>query len=285
MKIIVGDGFDAIPQSRVARPRVGMICLLAIAICSMLCMGGLQLANAHKQQLVAADTPQPHISAVTKPTASAVSTTAPSSTPAPGAATQSTTPVQTCVPYTDSLVPTQIDLRSVSDGLAQLIDSPTQYRIYGTNAATLRSQVRQCAPATNGSAQYTAQTTYSLNWQYGYTRDASGMCRVVHPKVGLHVSQILPVWQPTAQADAGLPATWQQFMSALATHENGHTALDVQYAQTLQSDLNNFPATACDHIQQAVQHLADSDVATLNQANDNYDSSTNHGATQGAILP
>ncbi|MGH7240945.1 MAG: DUF922 domain-containing protein, partial [Candidatus Saccharimonadales bacterium] len=126
---------------------------------------------------------------------------------------------------------------------------------------------------------------YRISWQYAYVHDSASMCHVVHAKVGVHVGQILPLWQPTATANAGLPGTWQAFMTALTAHENGHTALDVQYAQILLDNLSSFPPTACDQLPSAIQHLAHSDIGTLDQANDNYDSSTNHGATQGAILP
>ncbi|HWT55608.1 MAG TPA: DUF922 domain-containing protein [Candidatus Microsaccharimonas sp.] len=280
---MVGSRVNKAPKKWTSfRTVIGASGLFAVVFGGLLYLAGLQLASTYRAQTVSADPlklPKSHIVA-------AVSTTSSTLEQPHTAPTQGTGSVQTCVPYTASLAPSQINLTTHHDGLTKVIDTPNFYQIYGNDAATLRAEVRRCAPKSTGdTAQYTAQTIYRISWQYSYVHDSASMCHVIHAKVGVHIGQILPFWQPTTTANAGLSGDWQAFMTALTTHENGHTALDAQYAQTLLDDLNGFPSTACDQLPGAVQYVANNDIGMLDQANDNYDSSTDHGATQGAILP
>lgn len=268
------------------RPLVAIWALVVIILCFSLCVGTRRVASLYQHQSVSADSLQASAAHATNAQPPVVSDTNPASQPPVAASTRGTV-VTNCTPYAGPSLPTALSLSANPDGLTTQVDSPSTYQIYGNTPATLRSQIRQCASKSDGSdgAVFTAQTTYKLTWQYNYVIVGEGTCKITHAKVGIHVMQIMPLWQPSTAAQAGLSSQWQSFMSSLTTHENGHTALDVQYAQTLLDDLNSFPATSCGQLAQSVKHLTDSDVATLNQANDNYDSSTNHGATQGAILP
>lgn len=288
MSVVIHSSFQPhgsrLPGFKI-RPLVAIWALVVIILCFSLCVGTWRVASLYQHQTVAADSLQASATHTTNAQPSVVLNTTPAAQPPVTDATQATT--TNCTPYAGPNLPAALSLSGNPDGLTKQIDSPSIYRIYGNTPATLRSQIRQCASKSDGSdgAMYTAQTTYKLTWQYNYVAEGNGMCKVVHAKVGIHIMQIMPLWQPGVAAQAGLSSQWQSFMSSLKTHENGHTALDVQYAQTLLDDLNSFPATSCGQLAQSVKHLTDSDVATLNQANDNYDTSTNHGATQGAVLP
>ena len=199
--------------------------------------------------------------------------------------TDSTSRRQSCVPVASSL-PTPLSLTDSAPGFKQQIDSPATYQIYGNDAAAWRTQIRSCAPKSTSqtTAEFTAETKYQLTWRY-QTVENEGQCHISNASVGIHVSQVLPIWQPTTATPTTLITQWNAFVIALSAHENGHTALDIEYAQRLLNDLNNYPATPCDQFAQSVKQLTDTDVSELEQANDNYDSNTDHGATQGAILP
>lgn len=267
------------------RPVVALWGLVAILLCASLCFGGQKLLGTYQDQIAVAAPAQVAAAHTTTLEMTPVKTTASAPQPAAGGSTHATTPIQTCVPYSGNMTPSSLNLTTAPAGLTKQIDAPTPYRIYGNTANTLRSQVKQCAPKTTGdAAEFTAETTYQLTWQYDYINNG-GTCTVTNAKVGIHVMQVVPLWQPTTAAQAGLASQWQTFMNNLMTHENGHLALDVQYAQTLLDDLNHFPPTPCDQLAQSIKYVTDHDVATLNQANDNYDATTDHGATQGAILP
>jgi predicted secreted Zn-dependent protease len=256
---------------KAVRPVVAVASITAVTLCLALSFVALHLANTSAQPLVSAD------SLIQIPT---VSTQETSSLPA-----EADTPIDTCVPVRNSL-PSPVDLSAADDGLTQRIDAPTFYKIFGSDASELRSQISRCAPKTAGQtqAEYTGQTSYNLSWSYQYA-DTGGACKITSAKVGIHVVQTLPAWQSGANVDPAFKAQWNGFAVALADHESGHADLDISHAQQLLGDLRAFPLTPCSQLAQSVKQLTDSDVSLLEQANENYDSSTNHGATQGAILP
>ena len=182
--------------------------------------------------------------------------------------------------------PSQINLANQSSGLTEVKDAPSYYQIYGDTAAQVRAQQQQCAPNFNPEgARFAGATDYNLSWQYSTTQDNTGLCQLSNVKIGLHVNMILPLWQPTNSAASGLASAWQKFIANLANHENGHIAIDQQYASQLLGDLQSSPASDCASILGSVQSKVDADVVAISAANDAYDASTNYGATQGVILP
>jgi predicted secreted Zn-dependent protease len=197
-------------------------------------------------------------------------------------AEQASTPTCTVASFDN---PAPVNLASAPTGLSIVNDPVAQYQIYGTTASQLRSQMRKCAPGANGDggAEFTGQTAYTLTWQYGTT--VGDKCSVANAKVGLHIATILPSWRATSAAKTGLNTRWQGFMTNLTTHEAGHAALDKLYAQQVLNDLRTMPPMDCTKLETIVEHVVDSDVATLNMANANYDTTTDHGATQGAVIP
>ena len=215
---------------------------------------------------------------------------APASTPAPVATPSvQVAATQNCVPDTAYSLPSPLNLASSANGLTQVVDPAVYYQIYGNSSAQIHSQVQRCAPGpsatSSAGADFAAETSYNLVWQYSSTDNGTGLCNISNAKVGLHINMVLPQWQPTASATAGLAGSWQGFASGLLVHENGHVAIDEQYAGQLLNDLQDYPPAPCASIGAAIQAKLNADVAALNAANDAYDARTGHGVTQGAILP
>lgn len=190
-----------------------------------------------------------------------------------------------CAPDTTYSMPANLSLADAPAGLTQQIDPVHYYKIYGYNSAQVRQQIINCAPKLGGGEDYTGYTTYSLSWRYDYAVIGANECKVTNVKMGLHVSEVLPAWQSAAQADGNYASQWQRFIANLNTHEQGHTVFDKQYAAQALTDLQNLAPAACDSVSQLADATVKADLTALNQANDNYDTVTNHGATQGAILP
>lgn len=183
--------------------------------------------------------------------------------------------------------PTGLDLSTAPAGLSVQADNPVTYHIYGDTADALRLQIEHCAPGSGSSslAEFTADTSYNMTWQYYTVIGAGNACSLTDVKVGVHTATIMPLWQPTSSAAEGLPTRWQSFSTDLLTHEQGHVALDKQYAAKVLADLNALPAMNCDDLTSTVKSTINSDVSALNNANNNYDAATDHGATQGAVIP
>lgn len=255
------------------RPAVLFIAVFLVILTAAVSAGSLHLAAIYQGQTAAAD--------ATHAGSKGLKLAGSSVTASKGSAVS----VPACAPQTPQS-PAALDLNAHGTGLSAVVDAPRLYTIHGYTGNDLRKQVEACAPhgSGSGSAEFTAETNYQLNWQYDYSISGP-VCVITTVKVGLHVDQDLPSWQVPSGANAQLQSQWKSFSAALQAHENGHVAIDTQYAQALLDDLRGFPPTDCADFSASVKHLTDTDVAVLNQANDNYDSSTNHGATQGAVLP
>ena len=236
------------------------------------------------------------VTTASKAPAPTVSTPTPVPTPAPVNPAPAAVPVSApaivappapsvpnCTPA-NYVLPSQIDLTNAATGLTQVVDTPQYYTMYGISGSQITQQISNCAPhVSNVAGTYAAYTSYVINWQYSYTDNGIGMCTLSDAKIGVHINQIFPKWQ--SNASANLTSQWQAFMSGLVVHEQGHVALNEQYAQTMLNQLQNFPATSCSTVSAAVNAQMNGDLTALNNAHQAYENQTNYGATQGAIVP
>jgi predicted secreted Zn-dependent protease len=182
--------------------------------------------------------------------------------------------------------PDALLLDSRSPGVSIQVDPTATYHIYGNTADDLRSQIQRCAPggSSTSSAAYTSETSYNLSWQYSVATSGSS-CQLIGAKVGVHIITILPDWQATAAASDGLNGRWQSFLTSLISHEQGHAVLDKAYGAKLVQDLNGLGPLPCSQLATTAKAVVQADVDALNAANNTYDAQTDHGASQGAVLP
>ena len=91
------------------------------------------------------------------------------------------------------------------------------------------------------------------------------------------IEVLVPAWAKRSQANAAVGAEWDRWSDALMTHEMGHYNLAYQYLDNFEATLIGMPKddawTAFDKVKQDLQ-----------MASDNYDTSTNHGISQGTTL-
>ena len=189
----------------------------------------------------------------------------------------------TCTPDTSYQMPTQLSLSQ--PGLQQVIDSPNTYTVYGNSGSQILAQMAQCTPVhyTSGiPAILAASTAYSIDWQFDYVYNGTN-CSLSNVKVGLHINQIFPNWQPSG-GNNSMAASWQGYISKLHAYENGHVQLDEQAGATVLDDLQNFPPTDCTAITQAATTQAEADLHSYDIANANYDTGNNYGLNQGITL-
>jgi predicted secreted Zn-dependent protease len=231
------------------------------------------------------------VEAVTSTTAAAaVSTPTNPNNPASsaGSATQGASSAQSSsAPNCQSASYNQPDTpaaNTAQPGLHQNILAPSYYIVYGNTVKEINSQMARCTPAGTDNDRYAASTNYALNWAFDYVAGVDGICHVTAATVSINIGVVYPSWQPTSGAAAGTNASWQKFITSLATHENGHVSTNQAGAAQLLADLQNFPASDCNMIVAQVTAKATADIQAINQANDSYDAATNHGLTQGAVL-
>ncbi len=189
-----------------------------------------------------------------------------------------------CIPQLSVTKPAPVVINPNITGLQQSNLLVNNYTVYGNTATEVNNQINKCSPVTLNGQRFAASTDYRLNWAFNYIANEQGTCELSQVRVGLAISETLPFWQGSANADKNLSSAWASYITSLTLHENGHVNIDRNYANKLLTELQNFPATSCDAIGTAATNRANEIVAELNNANDYYDNSTSHGATQGAVL-
>jgi predicted secreted Zn-dependent protease len=164
-----------------------------------------------------------------------------------------------------------------------LTETPLRYEVHGGNTSQLVAQIQQCGPLLEGNTHYAASTSYVLNWNFDYVLSPTDptICSLNDIAVGVHTQQTLPSFESD---DAALNTAWNRFISNLAGHENGHTALAATYGQTILDALSALPPESCTTIGLTATRIARDQVNELITANDLYDAQTGHGATQGTTL-
>jgi predicted secreted Zn-dependent protease len=189
-----------------------------------------------------------------------------------------------CRPNTTFGLPSQIQLGQ--EGLAEIVDAPTYYQVYGYSVAEIRSQLQRCAPKLavgSGGGEYAAQTSYRLNWRYETVQNGQ-TCSIAGVAVGIHIAVILPSWQASPYANPEVANSWRSFAQSLTAHENTHVELNRQHARTMLAGMRSIGPMDCAVFGATVDAIIQSHVNALNHANERYDERTNHGAHEGAEL-
>lgn len=216
------------------------------------------------------------------PSPTATATPQKTKTPASSPPTAENFPAPgTCQPQElTSAAPMSIDL--ADPGLKQDIDV-LYYQIYGSTENDLAEQMRQCGPKSEGEG-YDAYASWYINWKYNYQM-SGGACRVGQATVGVKVDVHYPKWETPADFQSGLDRKWQSFMANLETHENGHKQNGLDAASEVYNTISDLTGPSCANMIDLVNSTSQDIVAIYAQRDKDYDATTNHGATQGAIFP
>lgn len=177
--------------------------------------------------------------------------------------------------------PAALDMYDRAPGVTHVDQGTATYRVYGHNADEIRRQIVSCSPV--GADSNAAAAVSQISYAYTLVR-AGNTCSITNARVGLVSLHMLPAWAPDAAAPADLIAKWNNFVAATATHENGHTAIDIQYAHLIMDRLNQITDVDCIQIDRIALQDSNALRAQLNTAQANYDAATRHGATQGAAF-
>lgn len=171
-------------------------------------------------------------------------------------------------------------------GLQQVIDPASTYTVYGYTAEQATSQIAHCTPVRSSGGvkgNFAADTAYALNWQFNYV-GSGGLCKLSDIRVGLHISQVFPSWQPEGNGNNVLASRWQKYIARLHAYETGHVQLDEASGAAVLADLQNLPPTDCNDIAKLANDKANADIHAYDLANANYDLSREFGAKQHLAL-
>jgi predicted secreted Zn-dependent protease len=150
------------------------------------------------------------------------------------------------------------------------------YNISSTSVVGLKKEM-----SLKGVGSYPGYTSWNISWSISQRLTPNG-CSATPANVSLSIDTTLPKW---TNVQSGLAAQWSNFLQNLSRHESGHAELARKGAQKLLLDLENLkPTTNCRMLETAAQKVWDSNYRLMMQSDLDYDSKTNHGATEGAVL-
>lgn len=223
------------------------------------------------------DVPLPALSVSQTPTATS---SKPAATAKPTSTSYGETPACERLEMVSSV---PIDINANNPGLKQDVDTH-YYQVYGYTPSEVRNQLNECGAKSEGEA-YDAYTSYYVNWAYNYNSVAGG-CAIKDATVGIKVDFFYPKWDDPGNAQTGLAERWQNYMTNLIIHEEGHKDIATRGAETIYDSLSTLPLQAtCDEAESAAYTSASSIFADYDNRNKAYDDETGHGATQGAVFP
>lgn len=193
-----------------------------------------------------------------------------------GGISTNTTRSQACIgaPYQK---PSALSTPSLPLGVTIQRDTTQTYEVYGNTLTQLRRSIDACGARISSAGIYHALTGYNITWQYTPTQNANGTCSLVNVKIASHISQYLP-------SSTTSLSSWRTYLQALQTHEDGHVDINIRHVQSLQAKLVALQNVDCVTLSATANQTIQTELALLASANELYDATTNHGATQGALL-
>jgi len=162
----------------------------------------------------------------------------------------------------------------------------TYYPVDGLTASQIRDALDRNTPVRKNGKTFDAYTRWNVAWQFYWTPDNSGTCRITSVSTTVRIHYTLPRLQANADRPLGLESRWKQFIAALVAHEKGHAALGVKAAREIERRLAQIEERdSCHQLEADANRLAEEIIAQYARIEDQYDADTDHGAGDGARFP
>ncbi len=181
------------------------------------------------------------------------------------------------------LLPGPIDLSNRPAGLTRIQDPINYFRVYGRDSRTIQQQIWRCGVSSAiGKSHIYAISQSRMNFSYQIKKN-NNKCSLTNVKLGLRTKITMPTWTADTYTPQVTKNNMSRFLSGLLTHERGHGAIDVQYANRILADLNNL-STDCGSINNQARSIITNLQRQLANAQHAYEIRTNYGANQGGWL-
>lgn len=156
------------------------------------------------------------------------------------------------------------------------------YAVQPRPGETLQQALTASTPIVVEGKRFRGYTRWHVRWNYRWWREASGRCRITEVTTRLFTEVQLPELRG---ASAQHQAAFDRYVQALSRHEQGHVQLGRDAAQAIDRAITALPeASDCATLQRAADALGHRLLREHAEREKDYDRTTRHGATQGAIL-
>lgn len=155
------------------------------------------------------------------------------------------------------------------------------YPVYGSTVQEI-VQTFQVTDADQPGRKFAAMVRWQTYWNF-HPQQQGDRCAPVNPAISVTATRTMPEWSGMA-SDMLLEARWRAFRSALETHEDGH----IEHARSAYREASQILPSLIAPTCADLIRIAGEQVMTINGKWDaitnEYDRTTQHGATQGARL-
>ena len=151
------------------------------------------------------------------------------------------------------------------------------YDVSGTSADAVRTAINAARPMDPDDGKtYDALTHWDIQWEW---RTVDDVCQPSSAEVTVSTRVRLPRLANLESVSQSLRDRWTKYVSALQKHEVGHLIPVLDAIPGLQAAMRASPT--CEAMEQLVKQA----IADLTRQGIDYDRTTHHGATQGAVFP
>jgi len=157
------------------------------------------------------------------------------------------------------------------------------YRVTGDAIPDVRDTMKRIGPIDDGGHQF-AFTWINFAWRYPFARGDDG-CRTGPVSIEIEIVTTLPEWTAPKGASEASVREWRRWLDATRSHEDGHRAIGLDTARTLAERLGAVGALpTCEDVDHAASAAGAEAIDAMRARHREYDRTTRHGATQGAVL-
>ena len=137
-------------------------------------------------------------------------------------------------------------------------------------------------PFSKDGPRYWGLTTPSVFWTYDTKQIDSGGCALIRPNVVVTITIILPHLTTSSQASGYFLGKWMKLLNALRNHEEGHAQIAIKEgADLVQLMRTHSSDDTCKDLDNYLQTHGKAILERYENADDDYDKRTNHGADRG----
>ena len=151
--------------------------------------------------------------------------------------------------------------------------------------ASLRASLDAARPTDREGTGRDGLTNWDVRWRSSL-QPRAGACVVSAVEVTGVVEVVLPEWRNAADAIQPLRVRWQRFEDALREHEQGHVRIAEAAVAQIRSQVAALSsAPSCEALDREIKKRATAVLEAARAGERDYDRTTRHGETQGAVFP
>ena len=175
---------------------------------------------------------------------------------------------------------------AVAQSNIRLDKNVVYYDVRGMTDDEIARSLRRDAPRELDGFQ--GEANFVFSWTYNYDRvgerNRQPACRVKNARVEIKIVVTLPRHRSIGRAPDSVETTWTTFAEALEAHELNHAEDFERIGREIPDALDGITGP-CSRIEDIANAEGMDYVDRAQRAADDYDSTTNHGASEGTVFP